>query len=59
MNDLANLYKRQDEYELAVPLYVECLAARKRVLGDDHPDTLSSIDTLRLFNEEKNVRDQA
>jgi tetratricopeptide (TPR) repeat protein len=34
------------EYDRALPLYEECLAKQKRVLGDEHPDTLTSLNNL-------------
>ena len=42
MNALADMFKNKGEYDRAMPLYEECLAKRKRVLGDDHPDTKST-----------------
>ena len=46
---LASLYERQGRYELAEPLCIECLEARKTKLGLDHPDTLGSINNLALL----------
>ena len=43
---LGKLYVVQGKYDLAEPLYVECLATRKEVLGDHHPDTLIIIFNL-------------
>ena len=45
-NNLANLYWNQGRYDEAEPLYLETLEIRKRVLGDDHPDTLGSMNGL-------------
>ena len=49
MNNLAVLYKDQGRYDEAEPLYLETLETRKRVLGDDHPDTLGSMNALAWF----------
>ena len=42
MNLLALLYHYQRRYGEAEPLYKRVLEARERVLGKDHPDTLTS-----------------
>jgi hypothetical protein len=42
MNKLANLYQLHGKLEDAEELYVDCYAARKQVLGQDHPDTLTT-----------------
>ena len=42
MNALASLFQNMGEYDRALPLYEECLAKRKRVLGDEHPHTKST-----------------
>ena len=46
LNRLALVYYSKGEFEEALPLYDECLEKRKRVLGDDHPDTLASLNNL-------------
>ena len=46
---LASLYQGQGRYELAEPLYIECLEGRKTKLGLDHPSTLTSINNLALL----------
>jgi tetratricopeptide (TPR) repeat protein len=43
MRALGELLRRKGEYNRALPLYEKCLAKRKRILGDDHPDTLSTL----------------
>ena len=40
---LALVYLWQKRYDEAEPLYLETLEGRKRVLGDDHPHTLQSM----------------
>jgi tetratricopeptide (TPR) repeat protein len=46
MNALAGIFYEMGEYERALQLLEKCLAKRKRVLGEDHPDTLGSLDNL-------------
>ena len=57
-NTLAKLYYGQGKYDQAEPLYVECLALKKEVLGEDHPSTVKSLKNLRIFYEEKAQRQQ-
>jgi hypothetical protein len=42
-----------------LPLYEECLEKRKRVLGDDHPSTLSSLNNLAGLFHDKGEYDHA
>ena len=58
-NALAILFKNKGEYNRALPLYEECLARQKRVLGDDHPDTLTSLNGLASFFNYKHEYDRA
>jgi tetratricopeptide (TPR) repeat protein len=46
MNNLANVYRAQNENAQAEPLYHQTLEIRRRVLGPEHPDTLISINNL-------------
>jgi hypothetical protein len=46
MNNLANVYNEQGRHLKAVPLYKSCLETQKRVLGPDHPNTLTSMNNL-------------
>ena len=39
LHNLALLFHNKGEYDRALPLFEECLAKRKRVLGDDQPYT--------------------
>ncbi len=43
------LYQDQGKSAEAEALYTEALAARSRQLGDDHPDTLTSMSNLGLL----------
>ena len=40
------LLKSQGKYDEAMPYYVEALETQRRILGDEHPDTLVSINAL-------------
>ena len=46
MNNLAELYRKQGKYEAAEPLYVDALAMRKKLLGEEHPDVAQSMNNL-------------
>ncbi|KAJ3295359.1 Kinesin light chain 3 [Borealophlyctis nickersoniae] len=46
LSSLAGLFMDQGKYDEAEPLCVDSLEIFRRVLGKDHPDTLSSIDNL-------------
>ena len=59
MNALAELFRNKGEYDRALPLYEECLAKRKRVLGDEHPDTLTSLNNLAGLFYSKGEYDRA
>jgi hypothetical protein len=45
-NNLAGAYASAARVGEAIPLYGRTLADRERVLGADHPDTLTSRDNL-------------
>jgi hypothetical protein len=46
MNNLAGLYLIQGKYEAAEPVYKETLQLTKKVLGPEHPATLTSMNNL-------------
>lgn len=46
MANLANTYRDQSRLDDAVVLQEAVKERRKRVLGDDHPDTLKSMECL-------------
>ena len=46
LNNLAGLYYNQGRYSEAEPLFIDALALRKRLLGDDHPAVASSLNNL-------------
>ncbi|KAJ3113986.1 Kinesin light chain 3 [Phlyctochytrium bullatum] len=43
---LASLYEKQGVLDKAEPLQVDCLEKRKRILGEEHRDTLNSMSNL-------------
>lgn len=45
-NDLAGVYQEAGRLTDALPLFEATLAARERILGPDHPDTLTSRNNL-------------
>ena len=59
VNNLALLYNHQERYDDAEPLYLETLEIRKRLLGDDHPDTLISMSALAKGLSQQGRLDEA
>jgi tetratricopeptide (TPR) repeat protein len=51
MSALGGLLKDQGMYYRALPVFEDCLAKRKRILGEDHPDTLTSLNHLASLLE--------
>ena len=49
LDNLANLYKAQNRYAKAEPLYERALAIREKAFGLDHPDVLTSLEHLAKF----------
>ena len=46
LNNLAELYSSQGRYSEAEPLFVQALALRRNLLGEEHPDVASSLNNL-------------
>lgn len=46
MNGLANVYKEQGNYDKAESLLIETVEGRRLKLGDTHPHTLESWNSL-------------
>jgi tetratricopeptide (TPR) repeat protein len=46
MSALGGLYKDQGEYARALPLYEDCLAKSSRIFGEDHPESLASLNNV-------------
>ena len=59
MSALGGLFKDKGEFDRALPLYQDCLVKRKRILGDEHPDTLASINNLAGLLNNKGEFDRA
>ncbi len=51
MNNSALFLNNQGEYDKALPLYEDCSRLRKLVSGENHPDTLISMNNLASFYE--------
>ena len=56
---LANLLYTQGKLGEAEPLYREAMSARRRTQGDEHPDTLDSINNLALLLQTQGKRAEA
>jgi hypothetical protein len=56
-SNLATIVRHRGEYQAARELGEDTLARRRRVLGEDHPDTLTSADNLAISLQ--GVRGQA
>lgn len=50
---LADRYRGLGLHDVAFPLQERALATRRRVLGEEHPDTLTSIDSLGLLLQDQ------
>ena len=50
---LADRYRKLGLLDASVPLQESALATRRRVLGEGHPDTLTSIDSLGLLLQDQ------
>ena len=53
MSAYASLLKSKGDYEGAEPLYRRALEVRERTLGEEHPDTLTSVNHLGLLLKSK------
>ncbi|MEQ9625737.1 tetratricopeptide repeat protein [Coleofasciculus chthonoplastes] len=52
LNNLAGLYELQGRYDKAEPLYLQALDLRKRLLGDEHPNTITVRKNLQGMREQ-------
>jgi tetratricopeptide (TPR) repeat protein len=48
LHQMAVFMRSRGQYRQALPLHEQAVAGRRRVLGDDHPDTLISMSNLAL-----------
>ena len=51
MHNLAGTYYDQDQYSESETLYKQCLAKRKVVLGECHPETLRTMRRLEKVRQ--------
>jgi hypothetical protein len=49
---MGNLLRSQGKYDEAMPYFVEALEGKRRVLGDEHPDTQATINNLVDLHED-------
>ncbi|KAJ3296302.1 Kinesin light chain 3 [Borealophlyctis nickersoniae] len=59
LSSLAILFTDQGRYKDAEPLCVDCLERRRRVLGEDHPETLSTISNFAVYYENQGKYENA
>jgi tetratricopeptide (TPR) repeat protein len=59
MKALGGVYEKSGQLDEAEPLFKEALDTRRRVLGDTHPDTLSSINNMASLYKAKGKYDLA
>ena len=58
MYDLTNSYNElKGKYQEAELLYKECFEKRKSILGENHPDTLNTMNNLAItYNKKVNIK---
>jgi tetratricopeptide (TPR) repeat protein len=49
VNNLAELYRLQERFAQAQPLYTQALNLRRRLFGNEHPDVAQSLNNLGAF----------
>ena len=49
MYNLGVLYRDQEIFDEAEEIWFACLEGQKRTLGDDHAETLTTMNNLRLL----------
>jgi len=47
MNNLSQVYSKQGRYEESERLFTECYEIQKEILGNNHPDTLTTMELLQ------------
>lgn len=48
-NNLASAFRKTKQFELAEPLFLEVLAARREILGEEHMGTLGTMNNLAML----------
>jgi hypothetical protein len=56
---LADMLHKQRQWEEARRLHEEVLGRQRKVLGDDHPDTLASMNNLAIVVADLGKREEA
>jgi hypothetical protein len=59
MSNLASVYSNQGRWKEAEELQMQVMQTRKRVLGDEHPDTLLSMHNLAFTLQSQARRQEA
>ena len=59
MANLASTYRNQERWKEAEGLEVQVMETRKRVLGEEYPDTLTSIHNLAFTLKRQGHNDRA
>jgi hypothetical protein len=60
MNNLAETYRQQGWMTEAAELQVQVLEQRKRILGENHPDTLITMNNLiEIYQQEGRIKEVA
>ena len=52
---LALLYNFQGRYSEAEPLYLQALELKERVLGVNHPSTVTTRENLAILRQKKSI----
>jgi Tetratricopeptide repeat len=59
MHNLASTFHNQRRWKEAEKLFIEVIEARKSVLGQKHPDTRISMDSLsKIYTEQAGAADK-
>ncbi|KAK5188427.1 hypothetical protein LTR96_011511 [Exophiala xenobiotica] len=59
MNDLAIVLRQQGKYEEAEQMHRQTLDLKKKVLGEEHPSTLDSINNLAAVLQQRGKHEEA
>jgi len=59
LHGLAQVYMHMGEYDKAEPLLLQAIKSRRLKLGDQHPSTVESINTMIKLYESLNRSEEA